>query len=147
MEETVSEYLEKRYKPENINKKHKEELGTQDKIALFVTGAVGTMYAVYFFLVFMFVWMAWQTYFSETPFDPYPFAFLLFIGNLIQLILIPLIMIGQNVQGKHAKIRADEEFKTTQSSFKDIEQIIIHLKKQDEEMKKQREILESLAKK
>lgn len=147
MEKQLQSYLESRHKPQNTNAKHKENLNFQDKIALSLTSAIGTMYAVYFFICFMVGWMIWQTSILAKPFDPYPFAFLLFLGNIIQLILMPLIMVGQNLQGKHAQIRADEEYNTTNSSYKDIEQIILHLNKQDEQMKKQLELLLDLEKK
>ncbi len=143
---SLIEYLEGRHQPENVNLKHKGLLGFQEKTALAVTGAVGTMYAVYFFAVFMAGWMLWQTQFDQKPFDPYPFAFLLFLGNIVQLLLMPLIMVGQNLQGRHSEIRAEEEFKTTRSSYKDIEQILLHLDNQDKQMQKQLDLLLKLAK-
>lgn len=143
--ENILDYLNSRHKPENINHKHKKSLGIQDRIALTITGAIGTMYAVYFFAIFMAGWMIWQTFFDKKPFDPFPFAFLLFLGNIVQLLLMPLIMVGQNLQGRHAAIRAEEEFKTTESSYKDIEQILIHLDRQDKEMKKQLDLLIELS--
>lgn len=144
MAATKSRELKERYRPRNINAIHKSKLGLQDKIALTLTTAVGTMYAVYFFVVFMAGWMLWQTKFANQPFDPYPFAFLLFLGNIVQLLLMPLIMVGQNIQGRHAEIRAEEEFKTTESSYKDIENILIHLDEQDKELLKQTKLLEEL---
>ena len=139
-------YLDLRHKPENVNKKHRESLTLQDKIALAITGAVGTMYAVYFFALFMGGWMVWQTFIDKKPFDPFPFAFLLFIGNIIQLLLMPLIMVGQNIQGRHAEIRTEEEYKTTESSYKDIEQILVHLSEQDRIMNEQLKLLTELVK-
>lgn len=133
-----------RHKPENVNKKHEKSLGVQDRIALFITTAVGTMYAVYFFALFMAGWMLWQTHTGGQPFDPYPFAFLLFLGNIVQLLLMPLIMVGQNIQGRHAQIRADEEYKTTMSSYHDIERILTHLDEQDKELLRQTKMLEDL---
>src|SRR5665811_1826504 len=126
-----------RHEPRNINAKYKSTLGTQDKIALTMTTGIGTMYAVYFFAVFMMGWMIWQTYFAHKPFDPFPFAFLLFLGNIVQLLLMPLIMVGQNIQGKHSEIRAEEEYNTTVSSYKDLEQILKHLDAQDKEIVRQ----------
>ena len=105
------------------------------------------MYAVYFFILALSGWMLWQTFVDKHPFDPYPFAFLLFLGNIVQLLLMPLIMVGQNLQSRHAEIRAEEEYKTTQTSYQDIEQIILHLSAQDEQMRKQLEILSLLLKK
>ena len=137
----------KRHEPRNVNEIHKQKLGTQDKIALAITTAIGTMYAVYLFALIMAFWILWQTKFASEPFDPYPFAFLLFLGNIIQLLLMPLIMVGQNIQGKHAEMRADEEFITTKSSYKDIEHILERLDDQDKELSKQTKILEELVKK
>lgn len=145
MEKNLLEYLPLRHKPENINVKHKQSLGLQDKLALAITTAVGTMYAVYLFILFMVGWILWQSYFSQQPFDPYPFAFLLFLGNIIQLLLLPLILVGQNLQSRHAEIRTEEEFKTTQSSYQDIESILVHLDEQDKQIKKQLELITELS--
>lgn len=135
-----------RYHPQNINQIHKQKLGIQDRIALIITSAIGTMYAVYILAIGLVGWMLWQTYFARQPFDPFPFLFLLFLGNIIQLLLMPLIMVGQNIQGKHAEIRAEEEYKTTQTSYQDIEYILNRLDTQDKELIKQTKILEELMK-
>lgn len=136
-----------RYKPRNINSAHRENLKTQDRIALTITTAIGTMYAVYFFLFVMAAWMLWQGSLADKPFDPYPFAFLLFLGNIIQLLLMPLIMVGQNIQGKHAELRSEEEYRTTMSSYYDIEQILQHLDAQDKELLRQSQLLQDLVSK
>lgn len=133
-----------RHKPENVNHRHVKTLKFQDRLALAITTAIGTMYAVYFFALFMAGWMLWQGTITHRPFDPYPFAFLLFLGNIIQLLLMPLIMVGQNIQGRHAEIRSDEEYKTTLTSYSDIEHILKHLNAQDEELLKQTKMLERL---
>ncbi|MBI4037165.1 DUF1003 domain-containing protein [Candidatus Daviesbacteria bacterium] len=146
MQNSLLDYLPLRHKPENINVKHKQSLNLQDKLALAITTAVGTMYAVYIFILFMVGWMLWQSYFSQQPFDPYPFAFLLFLGNIVQLLLLPLILVGQNLQSRHAEIRTEEEFKTTQSSYRDIESILVHLDEQDKQIKKQIELIAEISK-
>ena len=135
-----------RHKPENANEKQKQRLRFQDRIALVVTAAIGTMYAVYFFALFMAGWMLWQTYFYGSPFDPYPFVFLLFLGNIVQLLLMPLIMVGQNIQGRHSEIRADEAYQTTMTSYRDITHIMKRLDAQDEELMKQSGMLDKLLK-
>ena len=115
------------HQPRNANDAHKSSLTVQDRIALGITGAVGTMYAVYFFIAVLTGWMLWQGRLTHAPFDPYPFAFLLFIGNIVQLLLMPLIMVGQNLQSRHDAIRADEEYKTTVANYHDIEQVLARL--------------------
>lgn len=132
----------KRHKPQNVNVRHKNALKLQERIALLITAAIGTMYAVYAFILLLAAWMLWQGKLAHKPFDPYPFAFLLFIGNIVQLLLMPLIMVGQNIQARHAEIRADEEYETTVTSYRDIEQILHHLNTQDAELLKQSKLLE-----
>ncbi len=133
-----------RHQPKNVNETQKQKLTFQDRVALIITSAIGTMYAVYFFAIFLAGWMLWQAKFSNQPFDPYPFAFLLFIGNIVQLLLMPLILVGQNIQARHSEIRADEEYRTTKTSFQDIEHIIEHLNAQDKELLRQSKLLEEL---
>lgn len=41
-------------------------------------------------------------------------------------------MIGQNIQGKHAELRADHDFETDRKAEKEIEAILIHLENQQE---------------
>jgi uncharacterized membrane protein len=146
METLIEPIKHERNKPKNPNIIHKSRLKFQDRLAVWITTGVGTMYAVYFFAAFMTGWMIWQSVFSSKPFDPYPFAFLLFIGNIIQLLLMPLIMVGQNIQGKHSEIRAEEEYNTTITSYKDIEHILAHLDAQDKELLKHTKLLEELVK-
>ena len=116
----------------------------QDRIALAITAAVGTMYAVYFLAAFMVGWMLVQTAAGNGAFDPFPFIFLLFLGNIVQLLLMPLIMVGQNLQGKHAEARAEEEFQTTQKTFADAETTMRHLDAQDAELIRQTALLRAL---
>ncbi|HSX33728.1 MAG TPA: DUF1003 domain-containing protein [Candidatus Saccharimonadales bacterium] len=136
-----------RHKPQNINNTHKAGLHVQDKIALAITTAVGTMYAVYFFTLCLAGWMLWQGAIAKHPFDPYPFAFLLFMGNIVQLLLMPLIMVGQNIQSKHAELRADEEYQTTLTSYHDLEAILRHLDAQDQQLLRQTKLIEELMQK
>src|SRR5450755_2511006 len=84
-----------------------------DKLSLWITDKVGSMG----FFVIIFVWtVGWLTWNILSPesvrFDPYPaFVLWLFISNMIQLFLLPLIMIGQNLQSQHSEHRAETDLK------------------------------------
>ncbi len=112
-----------RHQPENVNVKHRDSLKSQDKIAVFITKSMGTMYAVYIICLIVSSWMIWQLI-SEKPIDPFPFAFMLFLTNIFQLVLMPLVMVGQNIQNKHAEMRAEEEYKTTKTILEDLETLL-----------------------
>jgi uncharacterized membrane protein len=68
-------------------------------------------------------------------FDPFPaFVLWLFISNMIQIFLMPLIMIGQNLQSAHAEARAQADFEINTKAEMEIETILRHLENQNELM-------------
>ncbi len=141
---SLGEFLPGAHVHRNTYREVHEGLGAQERIALAVTGAIGTMYAVYAFAVFMAGWMLFQVISGKQAFDPYPFAFLLFLGNIIQLLLMPLIMVGQNLQNRHAEARAEEEYRTVETIFHDTGQTMHHLDAQDGELLRQTHLLVAL---
>jgi uncharacterized membrane protein len=69
---------------------------------------------------------------SAARFDPYPaFVLWLFISNMIQIFLMPLIMIGQNLQARHAEARAEADFEINTKAEREIETILLHLENQN----------------
>jgi len=118
----------------NINIEHYENLGKLDRLAVFVTERVGTM--GFFILIFLWTssWMTWNTIAPfELRFDAYPaFEFWLFISNMIQISLMPLIMVGQNLQARHAEARAAADFEVNIKSERELETILQHLENQSE---------------
>ncbi len=45
---------------------------------------------------------------------------------------MPLIMVGQNIQAKHAELRAQHDFETDTKAEKEIETILLHLENQQQ---------------
>jgi len=80
------------------------------------------------------LWLSWNTLApAELRFDPFPaFVLWLFISNMIQICLMPLILIGQNLQAKHSEIHAEEEYSMNKKSEMEIETILMHLENQNE---------------
>lgn len=105
-----------------------------DKLAVLITNKVGSMG----FFVIIFLWTTiWLSYNILAPkniiFDPYPaFVLWLFISNMIQLFLMPLIMIGQNLQAHHADARSETDLKINELGAIENETILIHLENQNE---------------
>ncbi len=119
--------------PKNINEIQKHELSKLEQLAVFVTNKIGTM--GFFFIIFGWtvLWLGWNIIAPQKlRFDPFPaFVLWLFISNLIQIHLMPLIMVGQNIQGKHAELRAEHDFVTDQKAEKEVELILQHLEAQE----------------
>src|SRR6185369_324751 len=97
-----------------VNKTHHEKLSKLDKLALLVTNKIGTMGFFFCIFIWTFLWLGWNILAPvNLRFDPYPaFVLWLFISNLIQIHLMPLIMVGQNIQGKYAELRSEYDYQT-----------------------------------
>lgn len=129
---TIKE-LRRLYSPlKNTNIIHYSLLNTLDKLALFVTEKIGTMRFFLFILFFNAAWIGWNIFASkDLIFDPaFNFLILLFINNILQILFLPLIMVGQNIQAKHSELRAEQDFETGKKAEKEIETILLHLENQ-----------------
>ncbi len=95
------------------------------RLALWITQHVGTM--VFFELIFVWTlsWLLWNTLAPKAlRFDPYPgFVLWLFISNMIQLFLMPLLLIGQNMQGQTSEERAKNDYNVNRKAEKEIQEI------------------------
>ncbi len=100
-----------------------------ERVAIFITKRVGTMG---FFITIAFWsigWVCWNL-FAPTGlrFDPFPaFVLWLFISNFIQILLMPLLMVGENLLNKYAEARSEADFAVNKVSEKEIELIIEYL--------------------
>ena len=141
------EELKKKRKPViNTSLVHKQKLKRIDRLALWITDHVGTM--GFFFVIFIWT-VSWLSFNSLGPkhlrFDPFPaFVLWLFISNMIQIFLMPLIMVGQNLQSAHAEIRAQSDFEVNVKAETEIEAILMHLENQNAQIE---EILKRIEKK
>ena len=110
---------------QNINEIHKQRLTAGDKVALFITKRVGTMGFFYACIVLVTIPLIFPTVLPVVQYIS---------SGYLQLIFLPLIMVGQNLQGRHAELRAQHDYETNVKAEKEIESILLHLEKQDEMM-------------
>ena len=120
----------------NANQLFKTILKESDKFAIWITDKVGTIGFFITIFVWTVCWLGWNMFGPQhLRFDPHPaFVLWLFMSNVIQIFLMPLIMVGQNLQSKHAEIRAENDFEVNQKA----EQEICELR---EELKEIKELL------
>lgn len=127
--ESVAELQQKFESPKNPNEEHKRRLSQVDKIAVFITDITGSMGFFFVLLIVTVGWVSWNLFAPDhLTFDPFPaFVVLLLITNLIQLHLMPLIMVSQNLQGRHAELRAEQDYRTNKKAELEVETILMHL--------------------
>jgi hypothetical protein len=130
-------HIEERRKtgPPRIRDQH---VGTNGRVALVLTTAVGTMWCAYAFalLALLVVPQAIQG------------GLLTFVQWLsqtfIQLVMLSVIMVGQGILGKSSDRRAEMTYKDAEATFHEAQQIQAHLKAQDDAISAILERLESL---
>jgi uncharacterized membrane protein len=105
----------------NVNKEHRESLGVLDKVAIFITKIIGTMWCAIAFTILALISLP-QALNGGTA------TIISWIAQtFLQLVLLSIIMVGQNLQNRHSELRADADYETNLESKKDIETLMKRL--------------------
>jgi len=131
---TLAELREYRQPIKHPHKEARMSFSPMERLAVKITHGVGTLGFFFLLSVWTLGWLFWNLYGPvEWRFDPAPaFVIWLFTSNIIQLILLPLIMVGQSLESKFAEQRAQADFEINQKAEHEIEVIIAHLENQNE---------------
>jgi uncharacterized membrane protein len=120
----------------NANSEYQNSLSPLDKLAVAITDKVGSMGFFFLILAWTVIWCGYNILASDVSvlhwksFDPFPaFVAYLLISNVIQIFLMPLIMVGQNVQGRHSEIRAELDYEINQKAENEVMAILSHLER------------------
>ena len=129
----LHDLLRRRAPLKNVHDQVREKISPLDRLACWITQNVGTMGFFLAILVWTILWLGWNLLAPpKWQFDPpMGFVFWLFISNLIQILLMPLIMVGQNIQGLHSEIRAENDLQINIKAEQEIEVILRHLEYQN----------------
>ena len=131
---SLHEFKRRRRPIRNINLEMHEKRTRLDRLALWITSHVGTMGFFLAIFAWTLFWLSWNLLAPDRlKFDPpMGFVFWLFLSNLIQILLMPLIMVGQNLLGRHAEARAEHDLEINIKAEQEIEVILHHLEHQNE---------------
>ena len=126
--------IRSRHRLKNTYTETVSKLSRLERLAVLITEHVGTMGFFFVILGWTVVWLGWN--FLAPPrlqFDPpMAFVFWLFISNVIQILLMPLIMVGQNIQGLHSEARAEHDLEVNVKAEQEIELVLSHLERQND---------------
>ena len=101
----------------NVNKEHKESLSPLDKVAIFITGIVGTMWCAIAFTLLALI------SFPQAINGGVATTISWIAQTFLQLVLLSIIMVGQNLQSRHSELRADADYETNVEAKQDIENL------------------------
>ena len=136
------------HQPRNINQIHEQEKasgGFNQKVAVGMTGVFQAMPTFWVIIAWIVLWIIGNA--TIWSFDKLPWPLLLCLASVPQLPLMIVIMVGQGLLGRKQELQADEQFRTTMSTYHDIEQIMQHLVAQDTELLRHAHMLEHLLEK
>jgi uncharacterized membrane protein len=129
----VEQIIKRRHPLRNVHKEILATVSPLDRLALWITVRVGSM--GFFLIIFGWTvgWLGWNVLVPPAwQFDPpMAFVFWLFISNVIQILLMPLIMVGQNLQSRHGEARAENDLEVNVRAEQEIETILRHLEYQN----------------
>jgi uncharacterized membrane protein len=120
-----------------------EQTGFNAVLAAAITRRVGSMPALYVVLVIVGGWMALATWGPLHRLDPYPFKFLLFLDNVVQLLLCSVILVGQRVLGVAADRRAVQTYQSAEAIFEQVADLQEHLDRHDRALSRGISLLDS----
>ncbi|MCX6751833.1 MAG: DUF1003 domain-containing protein [Candidatus Nomurabacteria bacterium] len=105
----------------NVNKEHKAKLNTLDKVAIFITKVVGTMWCAIAFTILALISL------PEALSNGTATTISWIAQTFLQLVLLSIIMVGQNLQSKHSELRAEADYETDMDAKKDVENLLKRL--------------------
>ena len=117
----------------NVNVELARSLSPSERLAVWVTDRVGSMGFFFAVAIWTILWLGWNIVGpAELRFDPGPsFLTWLFVSNVLQLHLMPLIMVGQNLQDRYGELVANADFDISQRTEAEVGAILQHLTNQN----------------
>ncbi len=108
----------------NANDIHRENLSALDRLAMRITALINVKFFLWTAGISI-VWIVWNLVaLTDWRFDPAPnYQFWLFLSNFLQLLLMPLILVGQNLQGRHAEARAESDYHVNMEALRLLNEI------------------------
>jgi uncharacterized membrane protein len=90
----------------DVNREHSDNLSPVERFCKQVADWTGAPLALGLAIALQAIWIPLGLI---TKFDPFPFTFLLTCSNVLQLILIFILAVGQRQSSAHAELRAEHD--------------------------------------
>jgi uncharacterized membrane protein len=133
---SIREHLAQPRIVRDVNSEHQESISRLERMAIYISDHIGTPGFFFLILLWTVVWLSWNLLAPASwQFDkPMSFVFWLFISNCIQIFLMPLIMVAQNLQSRHADLRAESDYEVNKAAAASVEIILQHIRYQTHQM-------------
>ena len=137
------EFLDKQPKLYPAHEHHDRKLNARDKIALFINEKIGSFWFFVFCVLLVVVWTVWNVMSPPSfRFDDAQFNIWQYVSSAFQIIMMPLIMVVQQIQLQHAEARSEFSYLASKRSMGENALMISYLEallkdaEKNEEMRK-----------
>lgn len=117
----------------DVNAEHEQTMSGTERYAIGIARRVGT--PGFFILVALWTagWAYWNLHaHGPLQFDkPNSFDFWVYLANVLQILLLPLLLIASNLQARHAERRADIQYEINERAQQELEVVLQHLEYQN----------------
>jgi uncharacterized membrane protein len=122
---------------------HVDKLTRMEKVALWITQHTGSMGFFIICAIWTVGWLGWNLLApANMRFDQVPaFVLWLFMANVLQLLLTPLIMVGQNVQSRQTEIKIAEDLNLDRKAEIHMQAILTHLENQNQDIEELKKLI------
>src|SRR5579864_7843314 len=121
---SLFEHRKRLHEPRDINEVHRQEhreAGFNQRLAVALTGLVGSMPCAYLFTVISIVGLLGLL----NLLNPIVYLLMQWLSSqFLQLVLLSVIMVGQAILSRKSELMAEEQFHTTQDTYADIKDIM-----------------------
>jgi uncharacterized membrane protein len=90
----------------DVNQEQADSLSSTEKLCKRIADSTGAPLALGLAILIQLIWIIVGI---ATKWDPFPFSFLLTVSNVLQLILIFILAVGQRQSSSHAELRAEHD--------------------------------------
>ena len=124
----LNEIKSNRIEIKNRNELYKQNISFNEKLASKITIVVGSMYCAYIFSLLAFFSL-------PDAIKGGTFMFVSWIAQtFLQLVLLPIIMVGQKVESKKTELKANQDFEINKKHELENEAILKHLENQNRDI-------------
>ena len=112
----------------NPNQAVTDNYSRLDKLAIAMTGSIGTMKFTLVILAITFGWIGYNCiapWLGWPQFDKLPALVIYLLGvNIFGTVLMPLLMVGQNMQSRQQEAKAEQDYANNKRALEILEQIM-----------------------
>lgn len=106
-------------------------LSFNERLAVRLTALAGSMRTAYVLVAFYVVWSLVNTLLGAHAIDPFPYPFLTFLSNALQLWWLPVLSVGQYVVVRQGKKRQQENDQLMRNQSHMMEAMVGMMKRQN----------------